>query len=200
MKRIGLIIIALIIFSSHSRAQHKYYFPLGKPNDHVQLDTFSVKWYSGQLEALNEPVLYTSKSNNEIYRFTWLRSFAPAIVIRIEKDITGKYFIFWKEGSSSAGYPTNKDYKIVINKQRVITKQEWDLLQYRLKQLSFWNINTVDKSENGMDGAEWILEGKLFSKYHIVDRWSPKQGTDYYKCCDYLLSLTDIKIQADKKY
>jgi len=196
MKRIGLIIIALIIFSSQSKAQHKYYFPLGKPNDHIQLDTFSVKWYSEQLEALDEPVVFLDKSHREIYRFTWLRSFDPPIVIRIEQN-NGQYLIFWKVGNGAGGY---KPKKVFTFNQKIISKAIWNEFINRLNKINFWEMDTKETGPFGTDGSEWILEGKVAGKYHVVDRWTPGEKTNYYKCCDYLIGLTGIKIRAGRKY
>ena len=196
MKRIGLIIIALITFASHSKAQHKYYFPLGKTNDHVQLDTFSIKWYSEQLEALNEPIIFLDKSNKETYRFTWLRSFDQPVVIRIEQN-NGQYLIFWKVGSGAGGYKPKKEF---ISNQKIISKAIWNEFINKLHQIDFWEMDTKYTGVLGTDGSQWILEGKTSGKYHVVDRWTPDAKSNYYKCCDYLIGLTDIKVRAGRKY
>jgi hypothetical protein len=196
MKRTGFIIIALLIFTSQSKAQHKYYFPLGKPNNHSLLDTFSVKWYSEQLEALNEPIIFLDKSNKEIYRFTWLRSFDHPVMIRIEKD-NGQYLIFWKEGTGAGGYKPQKQFS---SNQRKIDKTIWNEFISRLNKINFWGIDTKETGLFGTDGSEWILEGKVLNKYHVTDRWTPNVKTDYYKCCDYLIGLTNLKISAGRKY
>lgn len=50
------------------------------------------------LEAMKEPCLYQNPITHgtEIFRFTWLRSFDPPIVVRIEKKENG-LTIFWKK-------------------------------------------------------------------------------------------------------
>jgi hypothetical protein len=162
--------------------------------------SYTNSWYSEQLAALNEPVLYNNKSVVEVYRFMWIRSFDPAIIVRIEKQVDGKYMLSWKQGTGGAGYPIPKNYKIIVDKHKYITKENWDFFHYRLKQLDFNKLNTIDKSQTGMDGAEWVLEESSRNYYHVTDRWTPKPETDYYKCCDYLLSLTDLKIDPKRKY
>jgi len=168
----------------------KIYFPKGK------LDDFTNKWYSIQLIGLGEPVLYDTKSTDEIYRFTWLRSFDHPIAISIIKK-GNSFLLTWKECNGSGGHEPGK---IIMNKQRAITKADWDFFQYRLKQLNFWQLPTTDPTSTGADGAKWLLEGKKPNQYHVTDRWTPGVGTDYYKCCDLLLSLTDLKIKSDRKY
>ena len=188
MKKITFILILTIAFITHVKAQ-QYYFPK------ASIDDFRNKWYSEYLSAMNEPVLYPNKSNDEIYRFTWLRSFDHPIAISIIKH-ENNYTLTWKECSAAGG--TNPG-KIIVNKQKIITKDNWTFFQYRLKQVNFWEIASKDTTL-GNDGAEWILEGKTPNRYHVTDRWTPHEGTDYYKCCDFLLSLTDLDIKADRKY
>jgi DNA topoisomerase IB len=53
---------------------------------------------------------------------------------------------------------------------------------------------------DGLDGAEWIIEGKRFNQYQVVDRWTPDKNSKYYKCCDFLISLTDLEISERDKY
>ncbi|WP_042892161.1 hypothetical protein, partial [Anaplasma marginale] len=50
----------------------------------IQLDTFSVRWFSEQLHFMDEPILYNYFLDKQIYRLTWLRSFHPDIVLRFE--------------------------------------------------------------------------------------------------------------------
>jgi hypothetical protein len=189
MKKIIFILLLSIAFINHIKAQ-QLYFPKGS------IDTFTNKWYSKQLIAMNEPVLYTSKSTDEIYRFTWLRTFDHPIAITITKH-RNSYLLIWRECSGAGGY---KPGEIIVNKQKKITKANWDFFQYRLKQLGFWKLATEEKDVMGNDGAQWILEGKTPNAYHVTDRWTPGPGTDYNKCCDYLLSLTDLQIVKDRKY
>jgi hypothetical protein len=188
MKKTIFLLLLSIAFTTQLKAQ-VYYFP--KEN----MDDFRNQWYSKQLSAMNEPVLYIDKTTDETYRFTWLRSFDHPIAITITKHGDG-YLLIWKECSGAGGY---KPGNIIVNKQKTITKDNWDFFQYRLKQVNFWTIATKDTTR-GFDGAEWILEGKTPNRYHITDRWTPHEGTDYYKCCDFLLSLTDLNIPVKRKY
>lgn len=52
-----------------------------------EIDPFNevATWYSSQLCALNEPLIFDQKSGT-IYRFTWLRTFHHPVAIRIQKQ------------------------------------------------------------------------------------------------------------------
>ncbi|MBN2729687.1 MAG: hypothetical protein JXR53_10725 [Bacteroidales bacterium] len=58
----------------------QYYFPMADFSDtswYNGRDTFINNWYSYHLFAMLEPVIYNDSSKNEVYRFTWLRTFHP---------------------------------------------------------------------------------------------------------------------------
>lgn len=157
--------------------------------------SFLNKWYSKHLFAMREPLVYKNNSQNEIYRFTWLRTFEDPIAIRMERH-GNRYALYWKSSSGSGGYEPGK---LIIDKQKLISKENWDEFMKRLSQIDFWNLNTHEKNW-GMDGAQWILEGKKPTQYHIVDRWTPNEKSDYYECCSFLIDLTDFEIKAQAKY
>jgi len=175
-----------------------FYFPVksfGDTTKGVGLDSFLVAWYSRQLFALREPVISADKSENEIYRFTWLRTFHNPIAIRIEKH-GDEYILYWKLSNGAGGYDPGE---LTIDKQKTLDKKTWQEFIERLNQADFWNLSSKEVNF-GKDGSEWILEGQTESKYQVVDRWSPEVNSKYYQCCDFLLSLTDLKIKDREKY
>jgi hypothetical protein len=171
------------------------YFPLNSWKDTSVLTSFLNKWFSAQLFALKEPIIYSDKSQDEIYRFTWLRTFHHPVAIRIEKH-NGNYTLYWKLSNGAGGY---KPGVLVIDKQKTLDKETWEVFINKLDQSDFWNLVT-NHTDSGMDGSEWILEGKSANKYHVVDRWTPDKRSKYYECCDFLLNLTDIEIKSGAKY
>jgi len=177
---------------------NQFYFPIKAFTDnsmYVGQDSFRVKWYSEQLLAMQEPVIYLNKSENEIYRFTWLRTFHNPIAIRIENH-GDNYYVHWKLSSGAGGYEPGK---LIINKQIPIDKKTWDEFIDRLHQADFWHMDTR-VTTMGLDGSQWILEGKKLNQYHVVDRWTPGYNSEFYKCCDFLITLTDLKIVGQDKY
>ena len=69
----------------------KFYFPIEPMRDKsflLGIDSFVNTWYSKHLFVMREPLIYGDKSKNEVYRFTWLRTFHNPIAIRIEKMVT----------------------------------------------------------------------------------------------------------------
>jgi hypothetical protein len=113
------------------------------------------------------------------------------IIIQKHDDV---YTIYWKEGNDDHKHP-----KLLISSQKNIDKVAWDRFMNKLSHTNFWNMNATEIT-NGSDGAIWLLEGKTTNKYHVVDRWSPGPPTDYYRCCDFLIELTNLKISPNRKY
>lgn len=112
----------------------------------------------------------------EIYRFRWSRTFHNPIAIRIEKH--GEvYTLYWKLCNGAGGYQPGE---LIINKHKVIDKATWDEFQNRLTQLDFWKMNTNETSF-GNDGSQWVLEGKTPKQYHVIDRWTPSEKSNYYR-------------------
>jgi hypothetical protein len=173
------------------------YFPLEVFTDkdiYIGYDTFHVRWYSEHLWSMNEPLLFNKISDTESYRFLWLRTFHNPVSIRIERQ-ENNYYLTWKLSNGAGGY---RPGKLVINETKKIDKETWDKFYALIDSTDFWNLKTVEYNF-GTDGSQWILEGSDSSRYHVVDRWTPKSGS-YYDCCNYLIGLTDLKIKSKDFY
>ena len=156
------------------------------------LSNFCNIWYSSVLEGCHEPVLYNYQSSDEIYRFTWLRSFHLPVVIKIQKHQFD--FIF----TAKKLMPAYKDYpeELKISDSGFISWFKWYTFKNKLDKISFWNMSMDDPEEQGMDGGRWVLEGFKDGQYHFIDRWSAK-GSDFGKACLYLIKISNLEI-SDK--
>lgn len=180
--------------SSVPTDSNQFYFPLKIFRD-TSFYVGQYTWYSQHLFAMREPVIFINKSQNEIYRFTWLRTFDNPVAIRIEKN-GDTYLLYWKLCNGAGGYQPGQ---LTVNKQKTIDKITLDEFKNKLNQIDFWNLKT-NENISGNDGSQWILEGKMSKKYHVVNRWTPSEKGKYYRCCDFLIELTDLKIKSDEKY
>ena len=153
------------------------------------LDTFVNSWYSHMLFALKEPVLKDYKGDKEVYRFTWLRSFNHPAVIRLEKqgDIIK---LFSKVSDGAGGYEPGK---IIFDTTLTLTQEHVDSINLQLDNAKFWTLQTESRDNNGTDGSEWIIEVFKNKQYHVVDRWTPSEGTSFRKIGEYLRSISQIK-------
>lgn len=168
----------------------------------IKKDTSSVEWYSRDLHFLKEPVLYNFYLNKDIYRFTWLRSFHPPIVLRLEKSnnevtLTEKKLIKF-ESIDTLG---RNEFAMVLDSihieesKRKVDNHYWNDFESLLKENNFQDMPTTVAWEFGTDGSEWILEKHSKEGYYVVNRWSPyeKQYANFRKICDYLIDHSKFK-------
>jgi hypothetical protein len=154
------------------------------------------------LRRMKEPSLYeqTASQSFEQYRFLWLRSFDKPIAIRAFRDASGAKLRVVRL-NCEGGVDGRIDYERVFN----LTDEEWKKLLKALEHTSFWTMPTKE-SVFGLDGADWILEGRSAERYHCVVRWSPKSHGDerelnaYREACLYLLTLSKIEIPQNRIY
>ena len=171
-------------------------FPVRKEKGRLNIykESSDNAWYSAFLFALREPLLFNKRENKEIYRFAWLRTFHNPIAVRTERS-KDKHTVIWK---LSNGITRISPGILAESGQKEIAEGDWYEFTQLLEKTSFWNMPTEEMGRGIMlDGATWILEGTDNIRYHVVRRWSPKNN-DYSRCCDYLISLTDLEI--DRKY
>src|ERR1700753_1784508 len=129
-----LLLFGFLLLTGRLSAQNKMYFPAG-PDDTLHLSTFEIKWFSEQLTALEEPVIFNDSTGFEGYRFTWLRTFHNPIAIRIEKQ--GEvYRLFWKKCDGAGGYAPGE---IITDRKKKLTAKEWDDFKKLVDSIDFWN-------------------------------------------------------------
>lgn len=160
--------------------------------DRISLAHFRNSWYSMHLFALKEPLLYNNYFNDEIYRFTWLRTFDEPIIIRI-MHYEDKNQLVVKMSNGTGGYNPGD---LVLNKTVNIEPNQWNKFISIVNNIDFWNLSSIEQTNViGFDGARWILEGVKDGIYHMVDRWS---DSEIVEACLYLLTLS--KLEIDKVY
>jgi len=159
-----------------------------------RIDSFRNAWYSKHLRAMREPVIYSDKTNKEVIRFTWLRTFHEPIVIRIVNN-NGFYSIYLKKTNGQGGYKTGI---LVVAEKNHLDSEKWNDIIKKLNESGFWKMPT-NVPDFGLDGAQWVLEAKIGGKYHVVDRWAGYESEIGQFCLD-LLKMTNLKIEKNKIY
>lgn len=176
------------------------YFPksgLSKPpqQEDGYLNRFRNIWYSRILKSLDEPVLYNYKTTDEIYRFTWLRSFHLPVVIRIQKH----NFNFSIVAKILRERYDDEPDEVVTNTSESMIFYRWMAFKNKLNKADFWHMQMKDVSAQGADGARWIMEGVQNGKYHFVDRWSAG-GSEFGEACEYLIAISGLEIKEKEIY
>jgi hypothetical protein len=188
-----------------------YYFPVAAFRDSGSPtgDQHKAFMYSSPLFYMKEPKIYQDKSNNEVYRFLWIRSFDDPIAIRLEKN-NDQIILFWR--SCKLTDHQDQASPIVVSRHRKIDNQTWLKFLSLLNDIDFFTMSSMpvenkvtddeypEVTVDYLDGADWILEGKKGENYHVVTRNSPDKESKYFKCCDFLINMTDLKIEPRDKY
>ena len=190
-------IILTVIFSLFIHliiAQNVLYVPFNKGETEFPkgVDRFWAEVYTEFLIALNENKIDTLKTEKEIYRFLWLRTFHNPIVIRIEKN-NNEITLYWKRSDGEGGYEPGK---IVESKSLKLTKKHWRKFKKLLNNSNFWENPSIKIDQDiipANDGAQWVLEGIKNNKYHISE-------IDIFKPCHYLINLTEMQIPENEFY
>ena len=179
---------------------------------------FKQKWYSSSLYSFKEPILYTKKDSQIIYRLLVLRSFHQPICFSI-KEFEGDYFLNAKSlDRQPAFYPKIEGRFNDFGKEIVDTIQKADRLAFikfdtlislsngqrnkienYLAKLDFWNSPIADPfDEHTTDGSNWVIEGRKNNKYHFIDRRNARGELRQFG--KYLIRLSGLKIKEDEIY
>lgn len=59
---------------------------------------------------------------------------------------------------------------------RILTRTQTQAFQTQIDTLDFWHLANPVNDQTGSDGSQWVIEGIKGGQYHVVDRWSPKNG------------------------
>jgi hypothetical protein len=182
-KRLLVFAIVMAVTANASFAQSfedlgakQQYFPKGIFAQNHSNGDFVAGWYSSQLRALDESSLWIEQlgQHEMVYRFTWLRTFHHPIAARIVLNDGGTGNLYLKMADGAGGYSPGK---IQVNSTFMLEKPEVDKILSLLAKMDFWHSPTTPKNESGgTDGSEWILEGRTPSAYHVIHRWTPRNG------------------------
>jgi hypothetical protein len=161
-------------------------------------DAFRRHWYSKHLAAMEEPSLSCGPLDaTESYRFLWLRTFHPPVAVRVSWA-AGRGEIVAVLLDGAGGYEPGKESKRV---RRAVTRPEWETLRDATERSRFWTSPTGEQTnEIGLDGAQWIVEGRRGGRHHVVDRWSPDEGGAHRALARALVAAAGLDIPPADVY
>ena len=139
------------------------------------------------LVAMEEPSLALPSDARETYRFLWLPSFRDEACVRIALDRSGATV------TTKVRKRAHPDYEPQIVRWRHERHVAADAMTLMASSIdaSFWSA-PVAIERMGLDGAEWMLDGRRGSRHHVVCRWSPDEwGPDaaFRAACEEILLL-----------
>ncbi len=186
----------LCLLGTSTSAQVRY-FPNGVLSADRRADEFTLKWYGGQLAALQEPSLWESSKTQQTqsYRFLWLRTFHHPVAIRVDVNADGTSQLTTKMTSGAGGYAPGK----LIKNATALSKEQTEWFLGKIEQYKFWRLAPVQETI-GDDGAQWIVEGIKDRAYDVVDRWTPRDGDVRAIGLVFIKDLAKLKIAPAELY
>jgi len=181
----------------------------------TEIDSFLLNRVSAALFAAKEPVLFNFYQQEDVYRFLWRRSFHRPVVISLKRSPRGVWLntkmLDVQPVYSDIGYlkfmpppdpignskieliKSEEIYKkatIVYDQTMRLSVKEWNEFEGLLSDFSFWTAKPSIQ-EDGLDGAEWLIEGHLRDKYWFVSRRSPHD--EFRNAGEYLIKKSGLK-------
>lgn len=182
----GMILFAVIIGSGHVIASVPYFpkaleaEPFYCPPDEVReypevqpvLGSFEAQWYAEELRNLREePLFQQGQAADRVVRFTWIRSFHAAVVVRTIETPTGDVRLVAKQAAGRDGCPSLGGNDCGIDRW-LTSSEKARLAELHAKVLSGPVINC----SFGVDGARWIVESSGQGDYRFAQAFTPKTG------------------------
>lgn len=194
-----LLLLTLSCFATMRAADEKF-FPTGAfYQDNPKLDSFVAKWYSEQLTALEEPSLFEAKRDLTVqsYRFLWLRTFHHPVAVRVLIHPDGSGTVVTKIADGAGGF---KPGRLIVNKTESLPPDRVKNLAEKIQRLGYWTLPVRDAKGPGEDGAQWVFEGIERGRYHLVDRWSPRNGPVRELGLYFLRDLSQLDLKGEEIY
>jgi hypothetical protein len=138
-------------------------------------DVLKHYWYTSQLQALREKSFLSlaRTKSAESYRFLWLRTFNHPVVVRLDVKADGTSTLTKKVGSGKGGFSPGI---LVEDEAKTLTRDQTHAFLSKVTATDFWSSENPVDDQRGTDGSQWIIEAVKQGRYHIVDRWMPREG------------------------
>jgi len=168
----------------------------GKP----PLDAYDLAWYSKHLAAMGESNL--PRGGGESYRFLWLRTFNHPIAVRIS-PVGSQCVVVAKELDGAGGYAPGKLARRIV---RTLPDEACVPLKGLIEAVGFWRSPPPDPSDPDLlnfDGAQWVLEGRRGTAYHVWHVWSPDESgpqASFRRLCLEMIRLSGLTLNPTEVY
>jgi hypothetical protein len=127
--------------------------------------------YSRFLKSLEAPSLSCGQGITEAYRFLWMPSYAPAVVVLVR----GIHREWYLEAAEFKHPRTHQQWTVANRVERGLMDNQVRSLLVGLARAQFWTVPTW-KDSPAMDGAMWVIEGRVRDGYRVVSRPNPEDA------------------------
>jgi hypothetical protein len=136
---------------------------------------------------MKEPSL--AEVGPETYRFVWMRHHHNPVAVRLNLAKDGVAVVAVQSDVHDPANARRHEFKAALD--------GWNALLLHLQAADFWNMaGDPEDDEKGLDGADWIIEGRRGGVYHSVIRWEPKPGP-FRDACEDFIKLSGLSFPAE---
>jgi hypothetical protein len=152
------------------------------------------------LRSFHRPVVFTlHQSEGQVWLITKILDKQPSFhddrYAGVTKESRDEYFkegfIVDKQNPDLLVRLADRRASIVFNDAIPLSNKEWNEFEELLGEADFWKLPT-NIDDGSTDGANWVIEGHLKDKYHVVDYHSPG-NSEYGKAGRFLISLSGLR-------
>ncbi len=204
--RAAFTLILAVVFTSAGEQQM---FPPGSLGSDVEWDRFRADQLSVCLRSFAENSLWQisrQQPSSEVYRLLWLRSFNPAICVRLDIAHDGTGVLTTKVLNGCCDWPPppkgqRRKALRIHTVTKTVSKQQISTFLAKVEAIRFWRLPSRKDSLQGPDGATWLVEGSTTGRYQIIDAWSPP-ATDPINVLsrNMLFDLAELKLSPGEVY
>ena len=143
--------------------------------------------YLAELTAMSEPALCVS--GPETYRFVWTRHLRNPVAVRVTRAGADLAVVSVEGDAHDPGEARRHEF--------AAGGQVWTALRAHVEAADFWNLaGDPGQDERGLDGADWVIEGRRAGLYHSVVRWEPKPGP-FRAACEDLIKVAGLSFPEE---
>lgn len=151
-------------------------------------------WYTHQMRGLGlEPL--KGPSNQDVLRFTWLRTFHNPIAISLVLNGHNTGALEWARGDGAGGYDPGE---IIESDWRILDVEDIEAVRTLLNDAHPCTLEA--EPDYNLDGSLWILETLDQQSYCVEAYSNPSPRYEVGRLGLKLLELTGISIDPDDIY
>ena len=168
-----------------------------------------LRGFSSALSSVKEPEFCSPlPSDIERYRFLWVRTFHPTVMIEVTIRESNEMYASYKATNGKGGYGHGElEEKTTRDLMVELADGDQDLIEGIIEvfreetEAEFWNLPyELDDGSIVLDGATWTIEGRRDGQCHVVTRLSPEVGNEFRRLAEKLMKLSGKRFYYDEVY
>jgi hypothetical protein len=159
-------------------------FPPGCFSEDEDWDQTWSELYAYRLQSARERPIWGTDTGTERYRFLASESFPGILRIEVWResaDLVAKRLTLEEGGTLDSAQFSVQEFR------RPLTTRELSQLRTLIEEAELWKLPSRN-DRFGLDGYHFLFEAQVRQRYHLVDRWVPRDD-GFARLCQFCQSL-----------